>query len=150
MSDDLKAAAKKLFDEGKIDILVGYEKGSVPLRTTPCFIRSADDVDKLVWDGFCSNNLAVYLPRLFSREGRPKGWQPPRVAVVAKGCDGRSLVGLLNVELDALSFLECAEAITTDRGEMDENVLAHIAGDESVPLGIAEPLDCPSFSLAHL
>lgn len=95
MSDDLKAAAKKLFEEGKIDLLIGYEKGTLPLRTTPCFATSAGDCDRLVWDGFCSNNLAVYLPRLFFKEGRPKEWKPPRVAVVAKGCDGRSLVGLV-------------------------------------------------------
>jgi ferredoxin len=121
MSDDLKTVAKKLFEEGKIDLLIGYERGTLPLRTTPCFLTSAEGlvpgavgqgltdrssgpairptgtkgVEKLVWDGFCANNLAVYLPRLFSREGRPKEWQPPRVAVVAKGCDGRSLVGLI-------------------------------------------------------
>ncbi len=95
MSDELKSIAKKLFDEGKIDLLLGYEKGTLPLRTTPCFITRADQTDRLIWDSLCSNNLAVYLPRLFSKENRPKGWMPPRVAVIAKGCDGRSLVSLI-------------------------------------------------------
>jgi ferredoxin len=95
ISDELKSVARKLFEEGKIDLLVGYEKGTLPLRTTPCFVSSAAEADKLVWDAFCSNNLAVYLSRLFSREHRPKNWKPPRVAIVAKGCDARSIVGLI-------------------------------------------------------
>ncbi len=95
LADELKSVARKLFEEGKIDILIGYEKGTLPLQTTPCFVTSGDNVDKLVWDGFCANNLAVFLPRLFSRENQPKDWPPPRVAVVAKGCDGRSIIGLV-------------------------------------------------------
>jgi formate dehydrogenase subunit beta len=160
MSDDLKAAAKKLFDEGKIDILIGYERGTVPLRATPCFITGADDVDRLVWDGFCSNNLAVYVPRFFSREGRPKDWKPPRVAVVAKGCDARSLVGLvkekqvprenlviLGVPCQGIVDLKKVEAALDGKqptgGELadDGTLTIHIDGGEDIQLARDELLD---------
>ena len=80
----LKDLAKKLLEEKKVDLIIGYEKGTMPLRTRPVFIKDAADVNKLVWNSSCENNLAVYLKTA-------KG----KVAVVAKGCDSRSIVGLL-------------------------------------------------------
>jgi formate dehydrogenase subunit beta len=94
-AEELISVAKKLFQEDKVDLLIGYQRGTLPFRTAPCFVTKAEEADRLVWDSFCSNNLAVYLPRVFSNKDRPKGWQPPKVAIVAKGCDGRSVVGLL-------------------------------------------------------
>ncbi len=93
----LRQAAKELFDAGEIDVLIGYARGTLPLRSRPCFLRNADSVEKLVWNVYCSNNLAVYLPRFFEvqphmrRDAKP----PPRVGIVAKGCEMRSVVGLV-------------------------------------------------------
>lgn len=95
LADELRATAKKLLEEGKIDLFIGHEKGTLPLHTRPCFVNGAGDTERLIWDAFCSNNLAVYLPRLFSKQHRPRDWKPPRVGIVAKGCDGRSIVGLI-------------------------------------------------------
>ncbi len=80
----LKDIAKKLLAEKKVDLIIGYEKGTLPLRSRPVFIREAADVDKLVWNSTCENNLANYLK---SAKGK--------VAVVAKGCDCRSIVNLI-------------------------------------------------------
>ena len=92
----LRNVVKGLLADGKVEIVVGYEKGSLPLRSRPCFVRSADEADKLVWNSFCSNNVAVYLPRLFEKPARPPdNYAPPKVGVVAKGCDCRSIVGLI-------------------------------------------------------
>ena len=57
----LRQVARKLLSEKQVDLIIGYEKGSMPLRTTPCFISSIDDVDKLVWNESCENNLAKYV-----------------------------------------------------------------------------------------
>lgn len=95
MIEEIKEIVKKLFNEKKIDLFIGYGEGTLPLRTTPCFITKADDVGKLVWNSFCTNNLAVYLPRFFipqPREEKPK-W--PVVGVLADACTCRSLIGLL-------------------------------------------------------
>ena len=80
----LRELAKKLLEEKKVDLVIGYEKGTLPLRSRPVFIREAADTDKLVWNSSCENNLAGYLKTA-------KG----KVAIVAKGCDSRSIVGLL-------------------------------------------------------
>mgnify|MGYP005621577637 CR=1 FL=1 len=65
-------------------MVIGFEKGTLPMRSTPCFVREPDDADRLVWSGFCENNLAVYVRK---RKGK--------IAVVAKGCDSRALVELI-------------------------------------------------------
>ena len=44
----LREEARKLLIEKKVDAIVGYEDGTLPLTATPCFITNPDDVDKLV------------------------------------------------------------------------------------------------------
>ncbi len=80
----LREAARKLLEEKKVDVIIGYERGTLPLRTTPCFISDAKDVDRLVWDVTCENNLAKYLP---DRKGK--------VGIIAKGCDARAIVACI-------------------------------------------------------
>ena len=94
MLDEIRQTVKKLFNENKIEVFIGYCEGTLPLRTTPCFITTADDTDKFVWNLFCTNNLAVYLPRFFLPQPREKEPKWPRVGILANGCTGRSLVGL--------------------------------------------------------
>ncbi len=84
LSKEIQEAARKLFEEEKVDLVIGFEAGSLPLRATPCFIRSAEDTDRLVWNSRCENNLAVYLPK-----------KKERIGIIAKGCDSRSIVGIL-------------------------------------------------------
>ncbi len=83
-SAQIVEAVKTLFEEAKVDLVIGFEKGTLPLRSTPCFIRNVRDAERLIWDSCCENNLAAYLPR-----------RKERIAIVVKGCDSRSLVGLL-------------------------------------------------------
>ena len=84
ISDQIREAARKLLQQNEVELVIGFEEGSVPLRFTPCFVRKEEDVDKLVWNSFCTNNLAKYLPK---RSGR--------VAVVAKACDVRAIIELI-------------------------------------------------------
>ncbi|MBT4484585.1 MAG: 4Fe-4S binding protein [Candidatus Latescibacteria bacterium] len=93
---DLKKAVRDLFASNKIDLLIGHESGTLPLHSRPCFISSANETDKLVMNSYCSYNLAVYLPRLFQISQHRKVKAPlPKVGIVAKGCDMRSIVGLV-------------------------------------------------------
>jgi len=80
----IQDTARQLLENKRVDVVIGFEKGTIPLRSTPCFIRKADDVQKLVWNGDCENNLATYLRK-----------REERVAVVAKGCDSRAIVELI-------------------------------------------------------
>jgi len=92
----LREAIKGLLDSGEVDLVIGHEAGSLPLRSRPVFVRDAAGVDRLVWGSTCVNNLAVYLPRLFVRpKNTRQEYAPPRVGIVAKGCDARSVLGLI-------------------------------------------------------
>jgi len=81
--NDIRETARQLLAEGKVDVVIGYGKGSLPLKATPCFVHSAEDVDSLIWDETCENNLANYART------------PGKKAIVAKGCDSRALAVLL-------------------------------------------------------
>ena len=97
LANDIRRIARELFDGKKVDLLVGFEKGTNGYRSRPVFVGSAQDTDRLTWDATCSQNLAVYLPSLFRREPQKKGAESaaPRVAFVAKACDVRSLFALV-------------------------------------------------------
>jgi formate dehydrogenase subunit beta len=83
-TDKLRAAARRLLSEGKVDCFIGYRQGSVPLVHHPVVITRAEQADTLVWDENCALNLANYVI------GRKD-----RVGIVATGCVSRNLVILI-------------------------------------------------------
>jgi formate dehydrogenase subunit beta len=85
--NELRKNVKALFAEGKVDLVIGWEKGSRALAATPAFIDSPEDADRLVFDSTCGNNPAVY----FTKDSRRLVKAGKRIGVVAKGCDARSL-----------------------------------------------------------
>lgn len=96
IQEEIQKTAAQLLTEAKADIVIGFSAGSLPMRATPCFITKPDAANQLVWNSYCLNNLAVYLPRCFAPDPRVKEQPPPpKVAIVVKGCDGRSVVGLI-------------------------------------------------------
>ncbi len=96
IQDEIRKTAEQLLTNGKADLVIGFSESSLPMKAAPCFITEADCVKQLVWNSYCLNNLAVYLPRYFAPDPRLKEQKPPpKIAVVLKGCDGRSVVGLI-------------------------------------------------------
>ncbi len=97
LANDIRTIAKDLFEQKRIDSLVGFEKGSAGARCRPVVISGAAETDRLAWDSTCSNNLAVYLPFLFQRPTQRRGAETllPKVGFVVKGCDLRSVVALV-------------------------------------------------------
>jgi len=93
----LRETAKGLLADGRVDVLIGYQHGTLPGRARPCFVRKPEDAEKLVWDATCSNNLSVYLPAQFRKPDHPGKEPPPqpRVGVVVKGCDALSVALLV-------------------------------------------------------
>jgi formate dehydrogenase subunit beta len=88
VTQKIREVAKKLLSEGKVSCVIGFEKGTVPMRERPFFAYTPEEADKLVWTSFCCNNLANFLIR------RDLG-EAGKVAVVAQGCVSRSIVGLI-------------------------------------------------------
>ncbi|CAO0822303.1 formate dehydrogenase (coenzyme F420) beta subunit [Desulfarculales bacterium] len=85
IAQKIREAAKKLLSEGTVDVVIGYAKGSVPMREYPYFAYTPEEAENLTWSSFCCNNLALYTIR-----------RPGRMAVVAQGCVSRNLVNLIN------------------------------------------------------
>ena len=84
IEEKIREAARRLLEEGKVDVVVGYENGTLPLVSRPCFIRRPEDCDRLVWNSSCKANLISYLPKL-----------DEKAAVVKKGCDSLALASLI-------------------------------------------------------
>lgn len=88
LTRQLREAARDLLSAGKVDMVLGWEKGSQPFLTPPAFITKAEQADKLCYDDFAIHNLAGYL--LDYRDTEYK------IALCVKGCDSRSIIQLLN------------------------------------------------------
>jgi formate dehydrogenase subunit beta len=86
--NELHSKARELLASGEVQVVIGWAKSSTPERTRPVFITTPDDVERLVWNGHCRNNLSIYLVR---KEIRTLG----KTAIMAKGCDVKSIIGLI-------------------------------------------------------
>lgn len=83
---ELQRVAHELLADGRVGAVVGYERFA-GTRARPAIIRHADDAARLVFDAACVQNLAVYLT--------PQKRPARRVGIVAKGCDSRAIVMLV-------------------------------------------------------
>jgi ferredoxin len=84
IQEKIRQIAKELLSKKTVDLVIGFGEWTLPLRTTPIFIRTPEGVDHLIWNSFCENNLATYLHK-FSQF---------KVGIVVKGCDARSITAL--------------------------------------------------------
>lgn len=82
----IQAEARRLLQDGVVDVVIGFTRGTLPYRMQPCFIQEADETTCLEMNGLCSNNLAIYLNH------RPKG---ERIAMVVRGCESRAIQALV-------------------------------------------------------
>jgi ferredoxin len=85
LTDVVRARAKELLASGEVKLVIGHARGTTPYRSRPHFATSPEQTADLIHDVTCAANLAVYV-------SKPK----ERVAVIAKGCDARSLVTIIN------------------------------------------------------
>jgi formate dehydrogenase subunit beta len=79
--DKIKEISRRLLEESRVDLVIGFRKGTVAMMNEPCFVKRAEDVDQLVWDGNCGINLANYLTD-----------RKEKIGIIAKGCDSRNIV----------------------------------------------------------
>lgn len=77
----IRETARRLLTEKRVDCVLGFRKGTLPMMCQPVLITTPEDVDTLHLDSFCWVNLANYLPK-----------RQERIAIVAKGCDTRNIV----------------------------------------------------------
>jgi len=77
----IREVAKRLLQEEKVDVVIGYKKGSVPMMNEPVLISDPDKTDALHWDIHCGLNLCNYLTK-----------RTDRIGIVANGCNSRNIV----------------------------------------------------------
>jgi len=123
MEQRLRHEAKALLEQGKVDWIIGFEPGSLKFTTTPLITNDKNDADRLVINPFIVNNLANFLTEV-------KG----RVGIVAKGCDSRSIVSLIQDNkvlresvvilgvpcLGIIDLSKIERLVTKDRNELDD------------------------------
>lgn len=85
---ELRALGRSLLEGDDVDVVIGYGVGDRDHTTRPVFLTSPSDADRLLWNPDCTGNLVVHVTR-------PEVLELGRPAIVAKGCDVRSLVVLL-------------------------------------------------------
>lgn len=88
LTDRLREEARRLLTEKQVDCVIGYEVGPRG-RVRPAFLYDPAEADRLVWGPECVHNLTTYLHN--KKKPRRRGEEPPRVAVVVKPCDSRTL-----------------------------------------------------------
>jgi len=148
VEQELKQEAERLLVENKVDYIVGFEKGSRKFTTRPLITRDRSDIDRLTINAFMTGNLAKYLTEL-----------KDRVGIVARGCDSRSIVSLIQdnkVSRENLVILglpcpgvidlsKIGELVARDTEELEQIVskddgVIVTAGDESKELPLSEVL----------
>ncbi len=92
-----------------VDVVIGYKEGFDKLHTTPCFITKPEQIDDIVLNPLCVQNLASYLPSL-----------KKKVGVVVKGCDSRTIVqymqeGLINREKVVVIGIPCTGIVSVKK-----------------------------------
>lgn len=86
LQDAIRQEAARLLAEKIVDVVIGFESESTPLKPQPAFIQRAEEAETLVFNGFCQNNLATFLNRY------PK---TTRIGLVARGCESRAAHALM-------------------------------------------------------
>jgi formate dehydrogenase subunit beta len=84
MEQKLRQEAKALLEQNKVDWIIGFEPGSLKFTATPLITRDKNDTERLVINPFMVNNLADFLTGIKGRAG-----------IIAKGCDSRSIISLI-------------------------------------------------------
>lgn len=152
--EKLKEAVKKILPE--VDVVIGYRQGFDPLHATPYFISQPEQIDQLIWNPLCVQNLCSYLPFL-------KG----KVGVIVKGCDSRTIVQYMQeklIEREKIKVIgvPCLRVISVKKvmAKIDYQVVEEVAFEgeniivktpketKTIPLAEVMPRKCLTCQLA--
>ncbi|MCG8532606.1 MAG: 4Fe-4S dicluster domain-containing protein [Desulfovibrionales bacterium] len=163
---ELKEQIRQALPE--LDVVIGWQQGYDALHAAPLFIRTEEDVDKLVVNEFCVTNPASYLREM--RNGK-------KVGLVLKGCDSRSVIQLIQEELidrdnvvvfgfgcsgvlnhakiqerfGELGFIDAVEndgtTVTVTAGDKKETVpFAEVCADKCLTCSYPNTIECTHFA----
>jgi ferredoxin len=90
VTETIRTQAVKLLTEETVVAVVGYLPGRRQATAIPALVTSPEQAARLIFSPACVNNLSLYLTKAKKRVLK-KG----RIGIVAKGCDMRTLAGLM-------------------------------------------------------
>lgn len=122
--DDLKAEARRVLKGGNVKYIIGYERAPDTWKANPVFLKSPEDVDKLVWDPTCFHNLVRFLVDEKRRKAKEKPPDKRPVGIVVKGCDSRAIVVLLQEKFFERMDVFILGVSCESTGVIDERKLA--------------------------
>lgn len=115
IGEKIRQRARELLEKGDIVAVIGFAKGTLPGSAMPYIATTVQNTANLIWNRFCKMNLANYLARFKGK----------KVAIVAKGCDSRS-IGILVAEKqlprDKVYILGVPCTGMISRKKLDENL----------------------------
>lgn len=124
IAEEIRREASRLLDSGEVELVVGFKKGTIPMVSRPWFARTPEEAKEFHWDGFCNLNLVNYLTK-----------RKEKVAVVAKGCDTRSLI--LHFQEHQINRDQVVVLGVPCKGMLDRGKLKRAAGRKEI-LDVAE------------
>lgn len=95
--EKIRETAKALLRDGKVDVVIGFRRGSLSCMAEPVAITDEADAEQLIFDCNCRMNLANYVTR-----------RKDRIGIIAKGCDSRNLANHIvenKIERDRLYII---------------------------------------------
>ena len=124
LKEKMMHTALLLLTQKRVDVVLGFQRGTVPMMTQPILISQPERADQLHWDSFCSINLANYLPH-----------RKDRIAIFAKGCDSRNIV--LQIQENQINREQLYVIGVPCRGMLDRRKVRAALNDRQL-LGVRE------------
>ncbi len=87
-TEQIREVARKWLTDGTVEAVIGWTQGTYRDKTSPVLVRKPEDVDQLLFNERCTNNLVSYLKRDHVQALE-------KVGLVAKGCDIKAFIGIL-------------------------------------------------------
>ena len=89
IEENLRREARRLLESGEVSVVLAYGRGYDDSRPLPYAARKVEESDNLIFNEYCTHNLARYLTKY-----------PPktRIAVAVKAADSRAVVQLIQEE----------------------------------------------------
>lgn len=96
LENEIRKHAREWLESGAVKYVVGYERGAYSTIARPGIFYKPEDVERLIWDPTCVNNLTKILVEEI--QYKPKRGEEPDlrpVGIVVKPCDSKTIIELI-------------------------------------------------------
>ena len=116
-TDNIRRISSNLLAEGRVDLVLGFKRGTLPMASVPAVARTPEEAQGFVWDANCRLNLANYITD-----------RKEKIGIIAKGCDTRNIVNHIMENKISRDRLHIIGVPCT--GMVDKNRICALLNDE--------------------